>query len=205
MSKYTKDAEIIRYIQRSLTDYEKGHLPELISKASAFINTYTGRSWRDIDALEDDEIAESVYYYDGNGKRELFIDDCIEISEIKVVDSLWTSIDFPDIEESDLDQFVLYPLNADYKNSIYLRTGYFPKGKANIQVTGKFVTGDLPPEIAAAAAALVGNVLKKMKTDNAEFSEERIEGYSYKRTELSQNADTRSILKDLDGWKKIQF
>lgn len=201
--RYTKQSEVEDYLQRELTDYEKGFLHILIASASSFINNYTRRSFPNIDS-EDDEIEDTTLIFDGVYGRELFIHDTTEVTSVKFLDSQGNVTET--LSESD---YVLYPLNTAWKNSIYLRSGRFPTWRASVEVTGKFTFGVLPAEVIQATTALVAQAIARAKADGSEFERESIEGYSYWRRGSSGNTrydvEVAPILALVDRWRKISF
>lgn len=199
---YTKEGLIERYLQRALTTDEKGLLHLFIAAASTFIDTYTNRSFQDIDDTDDVEATERLY--DGSGDRELFIDDFTSLESIEFLDYAG------DLSRTLLTtDYILYPLNSAIKNSIRLRSGCFPHRKAAVQVTGIFTSGETPKAIVNAATALVAHAITKATVDGTEFSSETIEGYSYTKKGGAAGEDydkaIAPILKILDHYNKIQF
>lgn len=202
MSTYTNKEKVEGYLQRTLTAEEEALLPAVIQNVSEQINTYTNRSWGDIGAEENPE--ETTRYYDSNGHKELFIDDVLSVSSVQFLD-----YDGLVMDSALVDDYMLYPLNATYKNSIFLRYGRFPRGGRRVAITGVFSSGALPIEVEAAATAMVGDYFshRKDKQDGkSEFKRETIEGYSYERAaQPSQDETTQTALASLAHLRKIVF
>lgn len=167
----------------------------LIKSASTLIDRYTGKSYKDIDDEEDGKDEERLY--DGNGHKELFIDDYTSITKIELLDA------YGDLyQELIKDDYILYPLNTSAKNSIHLRYYHFPKIKAGVRVTGVFTSGETPEEVILAATALVARALAQAKLDGNELSSENIEGYS-RTFKKDADSDISDILSKLS--RKIDF
>jgi hypothetical protein len=198
--RYTKVPTIVRYIERELTDSEKGLVPLLISSISSYIDNYTGRNFDDIDVNEESREA-TERLYDGNGERELFIDDVMEIEKVQFLDLAGAVA-----EEIPAIDYIAYPMNSTPINSIYLCSRYFPRGKRRVKITASFSSGTLPKDVIHAATALVALALSRSKTEGVEVTSESIEGYTRK---LKDGADfdkaVEPILMMLDKYQKIEF
>jgi hypothetical protein len=194
---YTDQDQIEKVLQRSLTADEAEILDIVIESVSAAINEHTDRLWFDIGDDGGDAVATSKLY-DGNGHREIFIDDFTTITSVQIVDGTGTVV-----ETLDSDYYTAYPLNKSWKNSIYWRAGVFTHGHGNVKVTAIFYTGVLPAEVQLVAATLAGLAFEGSK-DHGSFKKESIEGYSY---ELLTSADITSkqqlLFSSLDKWRKV--
>lgn len=193
---YTTEPEVERVLQRELTEDEIAMLDKVILAAGSAINAYTGRRWLSIGETAEDE----TRYFDGNGDRELFIDDFMSITSIIFTDSLGKILNT--LITSD---YLCYPLNTSWKNSVFLRNSRFPRGYGNVVITGKFYTGEPPSEVRIAAAHLVGQMLVG-GMNLTDFKKEAIEGYSYEiLTGSERSAQEKSVYDRLDFWKKIEI
>ena len=194
MAEYTTQSQIEDVLQRDLTTEETNIIEDIIESVSATINAYTGRNWVGID----EEAVEDIKLYDGNGQRELFIDDFISPIVLEFVDSLTN-------ESVESDNYLLYPLNTTWKNSIRMRNSTFPRGYGNIQITAKFNSGDVPVEVQLASATLCGLVISSSR-NIGDFKRENIEGYSYELlTGQEKTAQEKAVLDRLDFWRKINI
>jgi len=199
---YTNQAKVEAEIKRPLTTDEETNFDELVENISEFISNTCNRVWRDIDSTGEED-ADTIRLYDGEGKQELFINDIdIEsITKIELLDSEGSVFETID----DVDDFILYPLNATAKNSIVLRNMRFPLGYAKVKLTGVFTSGDVPKSIIMAATKLVTDYLSTNQ-ENGPFSSENIEGYSYKlKTGSEINDYQQNILNSINHYKKVVF
>ena len=197
MSIYTTQEQVRSVLQRSLSDQELLLIDDFIESVSQSINAYTGRKWLDIGETEGEE---ETRVYDGNGKKELFIDDFMSISKLELLTHYGGSLG-----TLKSDRFAMYPLNTPWKNSIYLYDGAFPNTRAGVRVTGVFYTGAVPSEVQLAAATLVGLVISSSR-NVGDFKKESIEGYSYEilTGEEKTNQELASLNR-LDLWRKVQL
>lgn len=194
---YTSLEKIQAYLNREITPNELLYLEDSIDNVTQYIKSYTGRNW-----LENlDYVQEEERLYDGNGKRELFIEDFANLTTLQFLD------DFGNVYETiPSTDYELYPLNEEIKESIYIRYRVFPARRANIKIVAEFHSGALPPAVRAVATALVAEFLSSQKAITAPFDSEAIEGYSY-RIGSGQGTESDkkmvSLISRLDGYRKI--
>lgn len=195
--RYTTQEKIEKVLQRELTASEEEVVQDVIEAVGASINAYTGRSWNDIDGSNPEP---QTRFYDGSGTREIFIDDFISVSELKLLDTFGNTI-----ESIIAKDYVNYPLNQQWKNSIFLRWRAFPHTRAGVSVTGIFTSGDVPSEVMLSASTLAGLVYSSSR-NASDFKRESIEGYSYEiLTGEEVTNQQKSVLDKLDFWRKIEI
>jgi len=201
---YTDQARVEAYLKRELTDDEVTILDEIILHNSSYINGYTNREWLSVDTELDDELEDlepSIRVFDGKGTRELFIDDFTLIESVSVLDSQGDELIKYEDAETD---WLLYPLNKNPKQSIHLRNARFPIGAGNVEVNAVWGAGIVPADVVMVCTGLVGRYLQKAGTSTGMFKSESIEGYSYQLLTSGEiDADTSSLIKNLDKWKKF--
>ena len=161
MSKYTDQNNVVNYIKRELTDAEVNILPVIISQVSLFIDNYTTRSWKDIDAETDTALSER--YFDGSGTKEIDVDNFRDLDTISLLDSSGSAIET--YTSADLSNVIQYPLNSEAKTSIYLVDGRFSTAPKSVKVKAKFDSGDIPDDVKYVATAMVSKLLAKMGDD----------------------------------------
>jgi hypothetical protein len=161
MSKYTDQDHVVNYIKRELTDGEVNLLPAMIKQVSLYIDNYTTRSWKDIDAKED--TAKTDRYFDGSGQKELDVDNFRDLEYIKILDS--DGNEFDSYGPSDLSNVIQYPLNNDAKTSVYLISGRFPSYHKCVKINARFDSGDVPEDVIMVATSMVAKLLSKMGDD----------------------------------------
>jgi hypothetical protein len=199
MSKrYTTEEHIQRFLQRELTDQEAVLVDYAITEASDEVKAYAGRNWKDIG--DNSETEEEVRTFNGNGNTEIFIDDFESISKIEVLDGLGNL--YKELETTD---YLIYPSGA-IGSSIAVTNWHFPRGSANIRLTGKFSSGPVPDGAILAATKLAAQVLMKSGDNSGSFKKESIEGYSYEVADSPIASEPKeSILSSLDKYRKIAF
>lgn len=163
---YTTTELIEAYLGRTLTSEESARISSLQSLVKSWIDGQIGGSF-----YTETAPTASTRYYDG-GVKILDIEPCISISKVAQVDT----------DESELyvyelnTEFESRPRNKDVKRWIEKRGGAFPRGVANIAVTGVFTLGLLPEDIKQIATIMVGGVIIEGTT--GAIVSESIEGYS---------------------------
>lgn len=199
---YTDQARVEAYLKRELTEDEQNILDDVISYVSSDIENYTNRTWYSVDTSDDDIDAEAAEerLFDGNGRRELFVDDFSILSKIEFLDD-FGSVNLTYQASTD---WLLYPLNTTPKNSIRLTGDVFPHGAGNIAITAIWGAGVVPAGVIMACTALVAKYMQKAGSNAGMFKSESIEGYSYQLLSGAEiDSDTNRIMDTLDKWKKV--
>lgn len=197
---YTTQDRVESYLKRVLTSDEVNLLESAIKYMSSYIDGYTNRSWSDVDTEDEEEVEATLRYFDGNGRKELWVDDFTALESISLLDSNGNSISEL-VTDTD---WLLYPSNNTLYESVRLRGYYFPYGSSTVAITAVWGSGDVPDDVVMVCTALVGNYLSGMGDEQGKFTKESIEGYSYElknRTPL--DSTTSMLMATLDRWKKI--
>lgn len=162
MADYTTQAKIEAFLKRPLSDHEVVTLETAIAAVMSYIDVFCGRTFN--------ITADTTHYYDGNGEHELFIEDWASISSVALVDKDQAVVATL-IED---DDFIFYPLNAAYINSI-LRTGNnrWSTGLKNIRIVGSIGQSAIPDSISIVATVLVSRILQNPNN----LKSRDIEGY----------------------------
>ena len=167
---YTTQALVEAYLKRSLTAAEIVILDDTIEYISDVIKNYCNRDWSSIaiDEGYEDEEDPTARVFDGNNRRELFIDDCQDITKIEILDSDGNVSS----TYSTVTGWITYPLNKDIVESIVIRNAIFPIGRANIRVTANFGSGVVPSAVKMVCTAIVGDFLADSGDEDDDFKKE---------------------------------
>jgi hypothetical protein len=176
----------------SLIDIEESFEPtvqQYIDAVTAYIERYTGRTF-----TYDAEAEATARIYDGTNSGELFIDDAVEITEVKIKDTVL-----------DEDDFVLYPANRLPKTRIILPYKLFTSGNQNITVTAKWGYGEtIPADLALAATVMVAGIINTQNQSEGEVQSETIGRYSVTyKTGSSQEHDFQSAKSILKMYRRM--
>lgn len=152
---YTSEQKIEQYLQVNIDDSIASFVEDWIRWVSKYIDRYTGTTF---------EATAQTYYYDTrNGQSQLFIDDCVSVSSVQILDENGDNEDTL-TENSD---FWLYPLNKTTKNEIRLDPyGKYPtfpySGSKRVKIVGNFgVESTVPADIEMVATQMVGDIIKQ--------------------------------------------
>lgn len=166
-NQYTTQEFVEAKLQRDLTDEESTVFDMLVGAVKQFIESWTHRKFE----LEGTDNSPVIKYFDGNGRREISINDAISISAVEIYDPYDSTV----LDTIATEDYVLYPLNSTPKTSVKLLDQIFPNGSKNIKITGVWGTvSDVPDDIQAVATFLVA----EMFSNPSQVKRESIEGYS---------------------------
>jgi len=197
---YTTQARVEAFLDRALTANELINLDIQISAMSDAVGKYLNRDYIDVGGVLADVVS-STRYFDGSGERELFIDDYISLSSIDLVDNALDSY-----QALTTDLYHTYPLNATVFSSIYFHSGSFSGRGNSVKVTAKFSSGIVPDEVIYAVTTLVAQSITSTPALSSPYSEESIEGYSYKKESRGYvESSNVQILSSISHLRKILF
>jgi hypothetical protein len=178
----------------ALIEIEESYKPTVqtfIDAVTAYIERYTGRTFAEPD--EEEEPTDLVY--DGSNGDEIFIDDAVEVTGVKIGD-----------DELDTTDFVVYPSNRLPKTRIILPYRIFTSGNQNVTVTAKWGYGSIPADISFAATVMVAGIINSQNsqdTDNREVQSETIGRYSVTyKSGSSQATDYLNAKETLKMYKR---
>jgi hypothetical protein len=165
----------------------KSKVEEFIAAVTAYIERYTGRTFS-----VDSAVSERIY--DGTGTSELFIDDAVEVTEVKIGDTV--------LDESD---YRLYPANRFPKTRIILPYKRFYEGAQNVAVTAKWGYGEeIPADLSFAATVLVAGIINASNSHDGEIQSETIGRYSVTyKTGSGQEHDFANAQKILKLYRRL--
>ncbi len=172
---YCSVEEIENY---TLTEIESGFETQIeswIETAEAIIDRRTGRNF----ILEDDA-EDEVRYFDGNGKEEMYIDECLEITSVEILDTDGTIL-----YTLELDTHCYgYPYNSQPMRKLIVAPGnplisVFNSGIRNIKITGQFgYSSTVPKQINFATMVLASGIMNFSNHADGEIKSEKIGDYS---------------------------
>lgn len=156
----------------TLTDVEDSFNSQIelwISSIEAYIDKTTGRNF-----IADEN--DSSRFFDGNGKSEMYIDECVEVTSVVIKDVMGDIMSV--LAEG--SYFLTYPYN-DYPIRKVIIKSYnekgflaFPSGQKNIEVEAKWgYSVQVPDQIKLATTILVSGIMNvsnqapgKVKTES---------------------------------------
>lgn len=157
-----------------------------IDAVTAYIERFTGRTFSA-------DASASPRVYDGTDSAELFIDDAVEITEVKIGDTVL-----------DEDDYRLYPTNRFPKTRIILPYKKFYEGAQNITVTAKWGYGaDVPEDISFAATVMVAGIINASNSHESEIQSETIGRYQVTYKTKQQEHDFSEAQKILKLYRRL--
>ena len=189
-SNYTQRSYISNYLLINIAASFDSQINKWAEAVTRWIDNYTGTSFEEEDTYK---------LYDGDGTRDLMIDDLLTLTKVEILD------DDGDVDDTldSTSEYYLYPANKTPKNRIRINTAnapiaVYPSGHQNIKVTGTFGnTSTIPEDIRLAATMLVAAIIRDSQTDlTGKVETERLGEYSVTFQDISDSAD-RLKVKDL--------
>jgi hypothetical protein len=165
---YTTATQVSNFLGRPLTQYETDELTNIIAAVKIWLDKRLNSTF--------DQVSATTRYYDG-GFRNLDIDPCTAITEVKSINDDTTS----SYIYTDGTEYVAEPQNETVKRELRKRLTPFPKGIHRVAVTAQFseYDGGVPADIQIVATRLAAGVLKAGTNVSAgEVKSESLEGHS---------------------------
>jgi len=166
-------------------------LTDIILAVQEYIEGYTNRSFTSCGVA-------SARLFDGMGKQELLIDDCIEVEKVELGNDSYGNT-FIEVASSGIDRYILLPNNYSVKNipvtKILLTSRIFDFGIQNIRVTAKWgYSKNVPYDISFVATVLVAGMYNAKNSVNG-INSETIGSYSISYNNQEQwNAYNRALV-----------
>lgn len=172
-------SELEARLGRSLKADEASAFSTINDAVQAYIEKRIGSSV--------ESVSESIRFYDG-GRRNLSIDPCTSITQLRAVDE-----DGNNVYTYPTDEYTTEPVNQTCKYWLRSRLGKFLFGYNNIEVTAKFSTYE-DTELTAIIKDAILSFLENEINDTSNIAKESIEGYSIEYA----SKQSKSALSKLD-------
>lgn len=183
MKGYCDITDIENYLLVEIDESFKPHVEKWIEAMENYIEQETGRVF-----IANEEFSERKY--DGDGEKDLLIDDAVEIEKVIV-----------DGEEIG---WLAYPTNETPKIKIQRKEGVFPKGSQNVVVSAKWgYSVNVPQDIRLACAGLVAGIINRLLNYEGEVVSESVGPYSVTYKNEQGWNDFENIKKTLQNYKRF--
>ncbi len=199
---YTTKSNVENYLLTEIGNVFDTQISDWISAADTYINNYTGRpnGFEEVDA--------SIKYYDGNGEREIDIDECIEVTSVQILEANGEDVESTLVEGQSND-YIVYPYNTTPIYIIKLVNtaivGSFYKGKKRIKITAKWgYKSAVPADITLASTILVSGVVEQ-GLKGGKVKNESLGDYSVGFEMMKDSPNMLSVNKMLDNYKIFQL
>ena len=197
---YTDETSILQYLGLSSlpSPLTSASITAYIAAVEKWIETYCGREFEQESA--------SYKLYDGNGEKELLVDDIISLTKIEILDEDG-NVDYT-LDSS--SYYYLYPANKTPKTKIVINgynapVGTFLKGNQNIKVTATFgYASTVPADIKLATSKLVAGIIEEKYLSQAgDIKSETLGEYSITVQDIEQSARKLGVMDILDRYRVI--
>ena len=183
---YTTQQKVEDFLKKTV-DYS---LTDYILSAQDYIEGYTKRVFSACSTA-------SARLFDGKGKQELLIDDCISITKVELGNDQYGNT-FTEVLSTGTDRYIPLPNNYSALKvpitKILLTQKLFDFGMQNAKITAKWgYSEDVPSDISFVATVLVAGMFNAKNSVNG-MNSETIGSYSVSYNNQEQlNAFNRAI------------
>lgn len=180
---YTTKEEIENYLLQEIDATMDSQIDGWIEAMENQIDKETGRNF-----IADTAASERLY--DGDGDREIFIDDCVEIEKVE-------------LDDEEIDYFA-YPANETPKIIIAREYGKFTRGRQNVAITAKWgYSVAVPADIKFACTVLVAGIINNAADSGGEVKSITMGEYSVAYKDTKQTGDFESIKNILAKYQRM--
>ena len=193
---YTTSAKISAFLGKTITE----SLTDYILAAQKYIEDYTGRIFKA-------DSTASTRLFNGNGKCEIFVDECIQITKVETGNDSYGET-FTEVASSGADRYFIKPDNYDKHDpklpitSIIVNARYFLEGIQNQRITAKWGSYVAAPEDVSFAATVIASGMYNSNKGGSGKKSESIGNYSVTYTEGNW-ADFDRAKTILNNYKKM--
>lgn len=180
-----------------------GEADDAINQAVDIIDSKTDRNF----------IADAVAtarLFNGSGKQDLLIDECIEVTKVEVGTNQYGD-SFTEVSAGGSAGYYLHPANYSQEGipirAIHLRSMYWTCGYSNEKITAKWgYSEEVPPAITLAANILAGGIYQYHKAGGAgNIKSEKIGNYSVTYENESGWDELGKAIQIIEQFRKISI
>ena len=185
---YTTEAKVESFLDISITT---GEADDAINAAVDIIDQKTDRNF-----IADSSA--SARLFDGNGKQNLCIDECVEITKVEIGNNIYGD-SFSEISAGGANGYYLLPNNYSEKgipiDEVHVRSRYWIVGFQNHRITAKWGYSAAVPEAISMATTILaaGIYMYNRGGASGNVKSEKIGNYS-----ITYGADSA------DKWKSFE-
>lgn len=196
---YTSKEQIQNFLTIEINSSFDEQISSWISAVEKYIDKYTGRTF--------EESVEETRYFDGNGKREIDIDEFLSLSSVDITEISSDDVEISLIEGKGND-FVTFPYNQIRKFRLILTPessiASWYSGLRRLKVSGKWGNSEsVPDDIQLAATLLVASIVER-GLNGGKVSSESLGDYSVSFSDMENSSNVlnaKNILKNYKTWK----
>lgn len=192
---YANEGNLENYLTIDVDNSFSSAISDWALAVDLYINKYVGKNFLD-SGLE-------TRHFDGNGEREIDIDDYISLSTVQTLNL--TSDDVAHtLTEGKSNDYLTYPYNTDPKFRIILtRTSavaVWPKGERRIKISGNWGSATVPKDVELAATMLLAGIVEKGLKGGTVQSED-LGDYSVTYKDIDMISSVMGVKEILDNYK----
>jgi hypothetical protein len=202
MKGYTTKTKIENYTLTEIDISFNDQIDTWIEAIENYIDKVTGRNF-----IADTSASERLF--NGNGSRNLPIDDCISVTKVEKGNNSYGD-SFREIDEEVAGGYYLLPENYSEKglpiDMIHLRGSLWNKGLKNHRITAKWgYSEEVPKDIEFATTVFVNGIINKTNVTKGDISSEKIGDYSVSYKSEKEKSDYIRALEILEKYKSYQL
>ena len=153
---YSNEGKVENYLTIDIDNSFSSQIADWAEAVDSYIDKFCGRTFG--------ETVSETRYFDGNGKKELDIDDFVSLDTVQILEP--NSDDVMDtLTEGKEEDYIVYPYNsAPYFRLIMTAlssTAVWSTGIKRIKITGTWGRANVPKDIELAATMLLAGVVEK--------------------------------------------
>lgn len=198
---YTDKGNIQKYLMIDIDNSFDAQIVDWITAVENYINIYTGKK----DGFEN--TTESTKLFDGNGKREIDIDEFTTISAVNILELDNDDTAFT-LTEGIGSDYITFPYNDSPKYRLKLtlnsQVAVWSAGKRRVQVTAIWGNStSVPKEITLVATILLASIVEK-GISGGKLKSESLGDYSVTFEDIdkaAQSSERMSVFNILNKYK----
>ena len=195
---YTNKTALENYLMTNIDSSFDTQITAWINSAETYINNYVGRP----NGFE--EATATAKYYDGNGLREIDIDENVEVTIVQILEANSDDVEWT-LTEGQENDYITYPYNDTpiYKITLVntASVGAFYKGKKRIKITAKWgYKSSIPADITYVATTLVAGIIE-LGLNGGKIKNESLGDYSVAFQTINENPNILVLNNILDNYK----
>ena len=196
---YTSKTKLEKYLTVDIDNSFDSQIILWEEAVRRYINNFTGTSF---------DAPTETRYFDGNGGKELSIDDFVSITTLEILELESDDVEYTLTEGKDND-FITYPYNTESHSVLILTVnspiGNFPKGRKMVKVTGVWgKKSAVPADIELAATILLSGIVEK-GIKGGTVASESLGDYSVSFKDVESLADVMDVKDILQKYKSYRL
>ncbi len=192
---YSDEGKVENYLTIDIDNSFSSQIATWADAVDLYIDKFVGKTFAD-----EGEITKN---YDGNGRREIDIDNFMSLTSVEILEITGTDTDFT-LTEGRANDFITFPYNETPKFRLILTPtasiGSWSKGKNRIKITGRFGETSVPKDIELAATMLLAGIVEKGLKGGTIASED-LGDYSVTYKEIDMISSVMGVKEILSKYK----